>query len=76
MNKKRFIAQQSGPNNIKIFNAETGQLFRIITVSEEITSPPICTEEEMYLSVKGTDGKQTLLYYTIPSFNLKRKASI
>lgn len=76
MNKKRFIAQQSGLNNIKVFNAETGQLFKIISVSENISTPPICTEDEMYFSVKGADGKQTLLYYTIPSFNLKRKASI
>lgn len=76
MNKKRFIAQQSGSNSIKIFNAETGQLFKVISITEQITSPPICTDEEMYVGVRTADGKQMLYYYSIPSFNLKSKTSI
>lgn len=76
MNKKRFIAQQSGSNSIKIFNAETGQLFKVISITEQITSPPICTDEEMYVGVRTADGKQMLYYYSIPSFNLKNKTSI
>jgi hypothetical protein len=76
MNKKRFISQQSGTNTIKIFNAETGQLFKVITTSDQITTPPICTEEEMYVGLKTVDGKQMICYYSIPSFNVKLKASI
>ena len=76
MNKKRFIAQQSSTNTIKIFNAETGQLFKIINITGEITSPPICTEEVMYVGVKTTDNTHTLHYFNIPSFNLKQKVSI
>lgn len=76
MNKKRFISQQSGTNTIKIFNAETGQLFKVITLTGDITSPPICTEEEMYVGVKGTDGVLSLHYYNVPSFNLKLKVAI
>ena len=76
MNKKRFIAQQCGTNSIKIFNAETGQLFKIISLSEQITTPPICTDEEMYVGVRTADGKQMLHYYNIPSFNLKNKVSV
>lgn len=76
MNKKRFISQQSGTNIIKIFNAETGQLFKILTITGTITSPPICTEEEMYVGVKTQDGVHALHYYNIPSFNLKLKTSI
>lgn len=76
MNKKRFIAQQCGTNTIKIFNAETGQLFKIINITEHITTPPICTDEEMYVGVKTSDGKQMIFYYNIPSFNLKLKTSI
>jgi hypothetical protein len=76
MNKKRFIAQQSGINNIKIFNAETGQLYKIINTVEQIVSPPICTEQEMYVSVKTSDNKQIIHYYNIPSFNLKLKTAL
>ena len=76
MNKKRFIAQQSGSNSIKIFNAETGQLFKIINITDQICTPPICTEEEMYVGVRTADGKQMIYYYSIPSFNLKIKTSI
>ena len=76
MNKKRFISQQSGTNTIKIFNAETGQLFKVITITGDITSPPICTEEEMYVGVKGADGVHALHYYNIPSFKLKLKVTI
>jgi hypothetical protein len=76
MNKKRFISQQSGNSTIKIFNAETGQLFKVITITGSITSPPICTEDEMYVGVKGADGVNALHYYNIPSFNLKLKVTI
>lgn len=76
MNKKRFIAQQGGPNTIRVFNAETGQLYRVITVSGQISSPPICSETEMYVGVKTDSGQQVVQYYNVPSFNLKRTTSI
>jgi hypothetical protein len=76
MNKKRFIAQSSTNNTIKVFNAETGQLFRVINVNGNISQPPICTESEMYVGITTSDGRQLLNYYNVPSFNLNRSVSI
>jgi WD40 repeat protein len=76
MNKKRFIASSSNSNTIKIFDAETGQLYRQISLNGTINSPPICTDSEMYVGVTTSDGKNTLQYYKSPNFNLTRSVSI
>jgi hypothetical protein len=75
MNKKRFIAQQSGAQHVKIFNAETGQLTKIIFVGE-ITSPPICTEREMYVGVRINSSQNAIKYFNVPSFSLNKIVSI
>ncbi len=74
MNKniKRFIAQQGGTNLIKIFNAGTGQLYRVITVNGQITAPPYCTDTELCVGVRGAGGEQTMHIYSISTFGLKR----
>jgi hypothetical protein len=76
MNKKRFVAQSASSNTIKVFNLETGQLHRIISVTGTISQPPICTEMEMYVGITTSDGKTIINYYNIPSFNLSRTTSI
>lgn len=74
--KKRFIAQQGGRDLIKVFNAETGQLYRTISVQGNITSPPICTESELYVGVTDSSGGQQMMYFNVPTFNLARTISI
>lgn len=76
MNKKRFVAQSASTNTIKVFNLETGQLYRVISVNGTISQPPICTEMEMYVGITTSDGKAIINYYKIPSFNLSRTISI
>jgi hypothetical protein len=68
---KRLIAQTGSNNTVRIFNAATGQLFKIINVGGEISSPPICLESEMYVSVK-TAGGTSIHYYNLPTGSLKR----
>jgi len=74
--KKRFIAQQGGKDTIKVFEAETGQLYRVITVSGNITSPPICTESEMYVGITDSSGTTNLVYYNVPNFSMIRSITL
>lgn len=49
---KRFIAQQGSNNTIKVFNAETGTLFKVINVGGSIVSPPVVSGSEVTVTVK------------------------
>jgi len=70
-NKRRFIPTQQGEKSIRVFDATTGQLYKIITVGGKITGQPICTETELYVQIeKG--NKQFLEYYKLPSVSLTR----
>jgi hypothetical protein len=74
--RKRFVAS-TGPNNsIKLFEAETGQLFRQIHVGETISSTPICTEQEVFVTVTKPSGNQEIRYFGLPNGNLLRAASV
>lgn len=44
MNKKIFTAQLGSGNTIKVFDAETGQLHRIISTGGNVISSPIVVE--------------------------------
>lgn len=73
--RKRLVAS-TGPNNtIKLFEAETGQLFRMISVNEQISSQPICTETEVFVTVTDASGNQAIKYYALPGGNLLRTSS-
>jgi effector-binding domain-containing protein len=73
--RKKFIAQ-TGPNNtIKLFEAETGRLYRMISVGENISSQPICTENEVFVSTTTPSGKQQIKYFALPGGNLLRTVS-
>jgi hypothetical protein len=71
-NKKNFIAQQSGPRTVKVFDTTTGQLYRIINVGGVIATPPSCTSTELAVGVY-TQGKSIVLKtYSVPGFSLKK----
>lgn len=76
MNKKRFIAQQGSSTTVKVFLAETGQLYRVIDVGGDIVSTPQCTETEMVVQIKDKGGKNSIKYFTVPGFNIKQVVSI
>jgi hypothetical protein len=71
MNKKRFIVAQSGLKSLRLFDAATGQLYRIISTPGNISGQPICLENEMYVQVEKS-GKQFIAYYKLPSGSLSR----
>jgi len=68
---KRFIPQIVNNNSIKLFDASTGQLYRVISVDGEIISQPVCVESEMYVTVKR--GEHTSVkFYSLPNGGLKK----
>lgn len=72
---KKFIAQPGANNTVRLFDANTGQLYKIINIDGEIASPPICLESEMYVSVKRAGGT-SIHYYNLPTGSLKRVQSV
>tara|TARA_R110000772_G_scaffold268530_2_gene395959 strand:+ start:447 stop:677 length:231 start_codon:yes stop_codon:yes gene_type:complete len=74
---KRFIAQSGGGCQVKIFIAETGTLHKIINVGPgTISSPPICTEGQMFVGVTDSSGNSSTKYYSSPGFALKKVVSL
>lgn len=72
---KKFIPQIGNNNTIKLFDASTGQLHRVIHVEGEIISQPICTDDELYVTVKR--GQHTSMkFYTVPNGSLKKTQSL
>ena len=76
MNKRRFIASTGPGNTIKLFEAETGSLYRVISVGAKISSQPICTEKECYVNTTNDSGKTVVHFYGLPSCNLIRKTEV
>lgn len=71
MTTKKFIPAVASSNTVKLFNAATGQLHRIINVDGTIVSQPICLENEMYVTVK--QGSFNMVkYYSLPNGGLKK----
>lgn len=71
MKTKKFVTTIGDNNTVKLFNAETGQLHRIINVDGNIISQPICLENEMYVTVKKGNFSM-IKYYTLPNGSLKK----
>jgi len=74
--KKRFIPSVSGANMLKLFDAETGQLYRMInTGNGKITGQPIVSESEVYVEVTEPSGRY-IKYYGLPHGGLIRSVQI
>jgi hypothetical protein len=69
--KRKFVPQVGSNNTVKLFDVETGQLYRVISVDGEISSQPICLENEMYVTVKN-GVQSSIKYYSLPGGGLKR----
>jgi hypothetical protein len=75
--RKRFIPSISGSNTIKLFDAETGQLYKMVnTGCGKITGQPIVTENEMYVEVTETGNQRYIKYYSLPNLGLKKTVSL
>tara|TARA_R110000824_G_C14930145_1_gene648630 strand:+ start:423 stop:656 length:234 start_codon:yes stop_codon:yes gene_type:complete len=72
MNKtKQFIAQQGSTSTVKIFEASTGQLYRVITVGGKIVSAPYASGHFMTVTVEGSGGKKHVKTFSLPHGGLK-----
>ena len=71
MNKsKQFIAQQGSNSTVKIFEAGTGKLYRVITVGGSIVSQPYMAGNLMTVTVEGAGNKQVKTF-SLPGGGLK-----
>ena len=67
---KQFIAQQGSPTTVKIFEAGTGQLYRVITVGGNIVSQPYASGHIMTVTVESS-GKRFVKTFSLPGGGLK-----
>jgi len=72
---KKFIAQTGSNNTVKVYDAVTGSLHRIINVSGTIISQPIISESELSVMVQ-TGLVKTIRLYNISSGSLKNSMPI
>ena len=75
MTKKNLIPQIGSHNTVRLFDAATGQLHKIISVGGEIIGQPISTGSEMYVTVKSGSAT-TIRYFSLPGGGLKRVQTI
>ena len=68
---KQFIAQQGSPTTVKIFEAGTGQLYRVITVGGNIVSQPYVSGDIMTVTVENAGGKRQVKTFSLPYGSLK-----
>lgn len=72
---KKFTAQTGNNNTIKIYNADTGTLHRIINVGDKIVSQPIIMENELSVIVQSSTFN-TIKIYNVNSGSLKKSIPI
>ena len=70
-NQKQFIAQQGSNTTVKIFDASTGQLNRVITVGGSIVSQPYIAGNLMTVTVENAGGKRQVKTFSLPYGSLK-----
>ena len=71
MNKtKHFIAQQGSSTTVKVFDASTGQLYRVITVGGNIVSQPYIAGSILTVTVES-GGKKHVKTFSLPYGSLK-----
>jgi len=72
MNKtKQFIAQQGSSTTVKLYDASTGRLYRVITVGGNIVSQPYVSGNVMTVTVESAGGIKQVKTYSLPHGSLK-----
>jgi len=69
-NNKQFIAQQGSSTTVKIYDAGSGQLHRVITVGGNIVSSPYVSGNVMTVTVESA-GKKQIKTFTLPGGGLR-----
>ena len=69
-NNKQFIAQQGSSTTVKIYDAGTGQLYRVIAVGGNIVSSPYVSGNVMTVTVESA-GKKQIKTFTLPGGGLR-----
>ena len=75
MNKKIFTAQLGSGNTIKVFDAETGQLHRIISTGGNVISSPIVVGDTITVTV-SEGGLNVMKIFTLPNGGLRSVTAI
>lgn len=75
MNKKIFTAQLGSGNTIKVFDAETGQLHRIISIGGNVISSPVIVGDTITVTV-SEGGVNVMKIFTLPNGGLKSVTAI
>jgi len=75
MNKKIFTAQLGSGNTIKVFDAETGQLQRIISTGGNVISSPIVVGDTITVTV-SEGGLNVMKIFTLPNGGLQSVTAI
>jgi len=75
MNKKIFTAQLGSGNTIKVFDAETGQLHRIISTGGNVISSPIVVGDTITVTV-SEGGLNVMKIFTLPNGGLQSVTAI
>lgn len=68
---KRFTAQVGSNNTVRVYDASTGSLHRIINVDGTMISQPIVMESEMSITVQQGKNK-TIKMYNLNNGSLKK----
>ena len=68
---KQFIAQQGSGSTVKLYDAGTGQLYRVITVGGNIVSQPYAAGNVMTVTVESAGGKKQVKTFSLPHGSLK-----
>ena len=70
-NQRQFIAQQGSSTTVKIYEASTGQLYRVITVGGNIVSQPYAAGSIMTVTVESAGGAKHVKTFSLPYGSLK-----
>lgn len=78
MSKQTFTATATGPGQIKVYDAMTGNLHRIVTLSggTTITTGPVVFGDGFSVSVQDGTGQRYMLTYGFPLCNLRTKVHV
>ena len=76
MNKtKQFIAQQGSNTTVKIFEAGTGSLYRVITVGGNIVSQPYIAGHIMTVTTESS-GRTHVKTFSLPHGSLQSSVPV
>lgn len=70
MSKKIFTAQLGSGNTIKVFDAETGQLQRVISTGGNVVSSPIVAGDTISVTVEEGSDKYMKIF-SLPNGGLR-----